>query len=52
MVKYILWIMYVWPCIVDYIEYRCQSLKYINAKILPFFNKYPIIGEKSKDFED
>jgi hypothetical protein len=36
----------------DYIEFRCQSFKYNYEKIIPFFNKYPIIGVKSKDFED
>jgi len=36
----------------DYIEFRCQSFKDNYDKILPFFNKYPIIGVKSQDFED
>lgn len=36
----------------DYTEYRCQSFKDNSEKILPFFKKYPIIGVKSKDFED
>lgn len=36
----------------DYIEFRCQSFKDNYEKILPFFNKYPIIGVKSMDFED
>lgn len=36
----------------DYIEFRCQSFKDNYEKIIPFFNKYPIIGVKSKDFED
>lgn len=36
----------------DYIEFRCQSFKDNYDKILPFFNKYPIIGIKSQDFED
>jgi len=39
-------------CYKDIIEYRCQSSKHIYDKILPFFSKYPVIGEKSKDFED
>lgn len=36
----------------DYIEYRCQSFKDIDKSIIPFFHKYPILGIKSKDFED
>jgi len=36
----------------DYTEFRCQSFKDNYEKILPFFNKYLIIGVKSKDFED
>lgn len=36
----------------DYTEFRCQSFKDNYEKILPFFDKYPIIGVKSKDFED
>jgi hypothetical protein len=36
----------------DYVEFRCQSFKDNYEKILPFFNKYPIIGVKSRDFED
>ena len=35
----------------DYTEFRCQSFKDNYEKILPFFNKYPIIGVKSKDFK-
>jgi len=36
----------------NYIEFRCQSFKDNYEKILPFFLNYPILGEKSKDFED
>jgi hypothetical protein len=36
----------------DYTEFRCQSFKDNYEMILPFFNKYPIIGVKSQDFED
>jgi hypothetical protein len=36
----------------DYTEFRCQSFKDNYEKILPFFDKYPIIGVKCKDFED
>ncbi|CAF3539347.1 unnamed protein product [Fusarium graminearum] len=36
----------------DYIEFRCQSFKDNYEKILPFFDKYPIVGVKSKDFKD
>jgi hypothetical protein len=36
----------------DYIEFRCQSFKDNYEKILPFFDKYPIIGVKSEDFKD
>lgn len=36
----------------DYVEFRCQSFKYIYGKILPFFYKYPILGIKAQDFDD
>jgi len=36
----------------NYIEFKCQSFKDNYEKILPFFLNYPILGEKSKDFED
>lgn len=36
----------------DYAEFKCCTFKYIYEKILPFFLKYPILGVKSKDFED
>jgi len=36
----------------DYTEFRCLSFKDNYEKILPFFEKFQIIGVKSKDFED
>jgi hypothetical protein len=36
----------------NYTEYRCLSFKDNIEKILPFFEKYVIIGVKSKDFND
>jgi hypothetical protein len=36
----------------DYIEFRCQSFKDNFEKILPFFDKYPILGVKAQDFKD
>jgi len=36
----------------EYTEFRCQSFKDNYEKILPFFNKYPIIGVKAKDLQD
>ena len=36
----------------EYAEFKCHSFKDIYEKILPFFIKYPILGVKSKDFED
>lgn len=36
----------------NYIEFKCQSFKDNYEKILPFFNKYPILGVKAQDFED
>ena len=36
----------------DYAEFKCRGFKEIYERILPFFLKYPIIGVKSKDFED
>ncbi|CAF3449211.1 unnamed protein product [Fusarium graminearum] len=32
--------------------FGCQSFKDNYEKILPFFDKYPIVGVKSKDFKD
>jgi len=29
-----------------------QKISDITEKIVPFFDEYPILGEKSKDFED
>ena len=36
----------------DYAEFKCSNFKDIYETILPFFLKYPILGVKSKDFED
>jgi hypothetical protein len=36
----------------DYAEFKCRSFKDIYEKFRLFFLKYPIIGVKSKDFED
>lgn len=33
-------------------HYNCESLSHILDKIIPFFNQYPIIGVKSKNFAD
>ena len=35
-----------------YGEFKCQTFIDNYEKILPFFRKYPILGVKSKDFED
>ena len=36
----------------EVLEYRATKVSDISEKILPFFQKYPIIGVKSKDFQD
>jgi len=33
-------------------EYIVVKLSLITDKLIPFFNKYPIIGNKNKDFLD
>lgn len=33
-------------------NFRCTKLEDIHSKIIPFFRSYPVIGVKSKDFED
>ena len=33
-------------------EFKCQKFKDNYEKIMPFFLKFPVIGEKSKDFKD
>jgi hypothetical protein len=33
-------------------RYRVYNLRDITNKIIPLFKKYPILGEKSKDFAD
>ena len=36
----------------DWCNYLVKSFSDINEKIIPFFIKYPIKGEKVKDYED
>jgi hypothetical protein len=36
----------------DYAEFKCQNFLDNYENIFPFFCKYPILGEKSKDFQD
>ena len=33
-------------------EYQVNKFSDINTKIIPFFNKYPIVGVKLLDFQD
>jgi len=33
-------------------EYQVSKFADLTDRIIPFFNKYPILGQKSKDFED
>ena len=33
-------------------EYRVVKFSDLENKIIPFFKEYPILGAKSKDFED
>ena len=33
-------------------RYRVSKFSDLSEKIIPFFKKYPIVGIKSKDFED
>jgi hypothetical protein len=34
------------------VDFVVQKYSDLTEKIIPFFKKYPIIGEKSKDFAD
>lgn len=34
------------------VEFRNTKFDHTINKIIPFFNKYPVIGVKSKDFDD
>jgi hypothetical protein len=36
----------------DTLNFRVAKFSDIDEKIIPFFQKYPILGVKSKDFED
>lgn len=33
-------------------EYQVSKFMDLTEKIIPFFNEYPILGQKSKDYED
>jgi hypothetical protein len=33
-------------------NYRVTKFSDLSEKIIPFFKKYPLVGIKSKDFED
>jgi N-acetylneuraminic acid mutarotase len=35
-----------------YFEFRVEKFEDINNKIIPFFVKYPIVGQKLLDFQD
>ena len=35
-----------------YVAYRIASFDDIYTKIIPFFQKYPLIGDKNKNFQD
>jgi hypothetical protein len=34
------------------VDFQVTKITDIIEKIIPFYDKYPIIGEKAKDFED
>jgi len=34
------------------VDFQVTKIADIIEKIIPFFDKYPILGEKAKDFED
>lgn len=36
----------------DIIDFHVTKFSDIVEKIIPFFNKYPLLGVKQKDFED
>ena len=41
--------------IIEYDEtiyFRIEKFKDLTDKVIPYFDKYPIIGVKSQDFED
>jgi hypothetical protein len=35
-----------------YVAYRIARFDDISTKIIPFFQKYPLIGHKNKNFQD
>lgn len=36
----------------EYFEFRVEKFADIDTKIIPFFVKYPIVGQKLLDFQD
>jgi hypothetical protein len=36
----------------DFVEFKVRTISDITEKILPFFQKYPIIGVKRLDYLD
>ena len=36
----------------EYFEFRVEKFVDIDTKIIPFFIKYPIVGQKLLDFQD
>ena len=40
------------PLNYNHVDFRIQKFSDICNKVVPFFQKYPLIGVKSKDFED
>jgi hypothetical protein len=36
----------------EFFEFRVEKFTDINTKIIPLFEKYPIIGQKLLDFQD
>lgn len=36
----------------EFFEFRVEKFEDINKKIIPFFIKYPIIGQKLLDYQD
>ena len=36
----------------EYFEFRVEKFADIDTKIIPFFVKYPIVGQKQLDFQD
>lgn len=36
----------------NYVEFAVTRFEYILEKVIPFFDKYQIVGVKSKDYSD